>query len=106
MNARHIGAVTVNEYLTDECDNKFHLFLPIFLMFPYGIPHREFGSIVIFLPWALLELFVKVVWQPMIIFPPLSLISEKHLLWSCKLIPTLTWSVLIGTNFMHPCLKC
>lgn len=59
----------------------------------------------VFLPWALLELFAEVVWQPVVIFPPLLLISEKHLLWSCKLIPTLTWSVLIGTSFTHPCLN-
>lgn len=39
LNAHHIGAVTVNEYLTDECDNnKFHLFLPVFPMFSYSIP--------------------------------------------------------------------
>lgn len=51
-----------------------------------------------FCPGHLLELFVKVVWQPMIIF----LISEKHSLSSCKFIPM---SVFVSTNFTHPCLK-
>lgn len=58
MNTCHVGTVTLYEYLMDECDNnKFHLFLPVFNMFPYGIlQKKEFGHVVMFLSWALAEI--------------------------------------------------
>lgn len=114
MNAHDMGAVTVNECLVGECDSKNSIFPSCFpCMFRYGIPKEKkkkgaeehIVPFILFLPWALLELFVKVVWQLIIIFPPLSFFFP-FFLGSFELIPTLIWSVLVDTYFMHPPLKC
>lgn len=63
VNTHDIGTVVVNEYLIDECDNKNSIFPSCF---PHGIKKKKkkrenWFPFVIFLLWALLELFVKVV---------------------------------------------
>lgn len=93
-----------SQWILDECDNNIFLFL-LSLCFLTVHCKNNLVPLWYFCPrhcWNC----VKVVWQPLIISFPFSLISEKHLLWSCNLIPVLTWSVLVGTTFMHPCLKC
>lgn len=54
-----------------------------------------------FCPGHLLELFVKVVWQSMIIFP----YFWKAFIMAMKVYSYITLSVSVSINFMHLCLK-